>query len=193
MSYGLHVYSADPAAVIGAVGSDDVKLRRMIGGRFKRDIQQSDEWFASEIQAGAPPLYEALRALIHGGALDDRYGFQYGYAFELICRHYGRFQPNDGVSACRYSWIEAVDGALTDGGLKAADFMDLAFGGAPVRFPAPDDFPGTGTWSAEQVKAAQGELAGVTVASEFEEALGNVRAWCAAAAPQGHALFGFYY
>ena len=38
MGYGLMVYAVELDKVRAAVGSDDEMIRRVIGGRFKRDI-----------------------------------------------------------------------------------------------------------------------------------------------------------
>ena len=43
MSYGFTVWSVDTIKLRQVPGSKDDKLRRMIGGRFKRDLARLDD------------------------------------------------------------------------------------------------------------------------------------------------------
>ena len=65
---------------------------------------------------------------------------------------------------------------------------DLIFGGAPVSFPPPDDFPAIGYWSAENVAANVEPLrAGTT------DEVRTVAKWTAQAAAAGWGIVGFYH
>jgi hypothetical protein len=150
MSFGLSLYLVDLARVRGAVGSGDVKLRRMIGGRFKAQLAHDDEWFATEIEDGAPSRYDALRAVIDGGPFDDRHGFQYGYAYKMICEFHGRFLFNNHFSPFRSGWLERVDEGFRELGIKAVGVTDFMYGAPPSPLPRPSDLPGYGEWSTEQ-------------------------------------------
>ncbi|MFJ8584386.1 hypothetical protein ACIRD2_06965 [Streptomyces sp. NPDC093595] len=151
MSYSLSPYLVDLAVVRGAVGSGDVKLRRMIGGRFKQRLAHDDDYFADEIERGAPTRYDALRAVIDGGPFDaaPEFAFQYGYAYRMICEFHGRFLFNNHFSPFRGSWLEEVDAGLSALGITAVAVTDFMYGSVPDPLPH-RDLPGYGEWSAEQ-------------------------------------------
>ncbi|MEV6398660.1 hypothetical protein AB0M39_28435 [Streptomyces sp. NPDC051907] len=151
MSYGLSLYLVDLAAVRGAIASGDEKLRRMMGGRFKRDLARDDDYFADEIANGAPTRYEALRAVIDGGPFDAAHGFQYGYAYKMVCEFHGRFLFNNHFSPFRGSWLDDVDKGMAELGVKAVAVTDFMYGSAPAPLPS-SELPGYGEWSAEQCR-----------------------------------------
>ena len=153
MSYGLSLYLVDLAKLHGAVGSGDDKLRRMIGGRFKDRLAHDDEYFASEIEAGAPTRYEAVRAVIEGGPFDKKHAFQYGYAFRTICEFYGRPLFNNHFSPFRGNWLEIVDEGLAALGITAVHVTDFMYGTPPSPIPS-DDLPTYGEWSPAQCEQA---------------------------------------
>jgi hypothetical protein len=90
MSYGLMVYSVSLEKIREVCGSGDEKLVRMMGGRFRNEVQRADEYFEDEISSGAPKRLEAVRQLVMGEVLDQRYGFQYAYAYKLLVEHFGK-------------------------------------------------------------------------------------------------------
>ncbi|WP_232668183.1 DUF7691 family protein [Pseudonocardia sp. TRM90224] len=147
MSYGLSVYLVDLALVRGAIGSGDVKLRRMIGGRFKQKMAQADEWFEDQIQDGAPPRYEALRAVIEGGPFDKNFAFQYGYAYQMICEFHGRYLFNNHFSPFRGAWLEEVDKGFEQLGVKAVG-VKAVYDTPPAPIPS-SDLPCYGEWTVE--------------------------------------------
>ncbi|XVQ12692.1 DUF7691 family protein [Spirillospora sp. CA-255316] len=154
MSYSLSLYLVDLAKVNGAIGGQDDKLRRMIGGRFKSQLAHDDEYFASEIEAGAPTRYDAVRAVIEGGPYDESYAFQYAYAYELICQFYGRRLFNNHFSPFRGAWLETVDEGLAALGIKAVSVTDFMYGTVPSELPTPEHLPCYGEWSADQCAEA---------------------------------------
>ncbi|MET7621558.1 hypothetical protein [Streptomyces sp. NPDC005408] len=153
MSYGLSIYKVDIPTVRGAVGCGEERMRRMIGGRFKRQLAADDEYFAYEIERGAPTRYEALRAVIEGGPFDDEYGFQYGYAYKMVCEFYGRPLFNNHFSPFRGSWLSDVDEGLAELGIKAVAVSDFSYGSLPGPLPS-TDLPRYGEWSPAQCREA---------------------------------------
>lgn len=149
MSMSLTLYLVDLAKARAAIGSRDDKLRRQICGRFRADLEQADDWFSTEIEGVAPKRYDAIKAVFEGGPFERRHAFQYGYAYEMIVRHFGRYLDNNCFSPYRGDWLELVDRGMAALGLplKVTTFM---YGGVPAPLPRPDDFPGYGEWSATQ-------------------------------------------
>jgi hypothetical protein len=200
MSYGLMLYAVELDKVRAAVGSDDEKLRRSIGGRFKRDIAAADSWFSSAIEGGCPPRYEALRHLIHGAPRVEGYAFQYAYAFKLLVEHYGRFLDNDGFMPIGFDYLEQVNAQLRALGVSAIDVESLAYFHPPVELPIPGDFPGVGYLELETLRegVAQfeaieaGAIAGIAD-SFMQTSIQNVRQWCQSCAQQGRGLVSFYH
>lgn len=152
MSRALTIYLVNLGQARGAVASGDEKLRRMLSGRFKDDMARDDDYFASAIGRGAPTRREALRAVIHGGPFDRQYGWQYGYAYEMICRHFGRYLNNNHFSPFRGSWLETVDEGLDTLGMTAVRVTSFMYGALPEPLPRPDEVPGYGEWTAAQCR-----------------------------------------
>lgn len=151
MSLSLTIYLVDLTRARAAIGSRDDKLRRQICGRFRGELERADEWFSSEIEGGAPKRYDAIKAVFYGGPFERPYAFQYGYAYEMIVRHFGKYLDNNDFSPFRGDWLEMVDGGMEALGLspRVTTFM---YGRVPEPLPRPDDFPGYGEWSAAQCK-----------------------------------------
>ena len=198
MSMGLSVYLLDLGAARGAIGSGDEKLRRMIGGRFKRQIAAADVEFDDEVQGGAPSRYEALRAVIEGGPFDSRYGFQYGYAYQLVCEFYGKPLFNNDFSPYRGSWLEEVDAGLAQLGIKAVELTEFAYGAPPSPLPRPEWVPGYGEWSPEKCREALDQWENTTpderqaLDSEVREAIESCVEWLRAAQKkEGFGVAGF--
>ena len=200
MSMGLSVYLVDLRVARDAIGSGDVKLRRMIGGRFKRQIASADEQFSHEIEQGAPSRYEALRAVIEGGPFDDRYGFQYGYAYQLVCEFYGKALFNNDFSPYRGSWLEDVDAGLAQLGIKAVELTEFTYGSPPSPLPRPEWVPEYGEWSPEECREALAQWESTTpdqrqaVDREVREAIESCVGWFREAQKKdGFGIAGFNY
>lgn len=194
MSYGFMVWSVDTLKIRQVVGSKDDKLRRMIGGRFKRDLASLDDLFDHAIAAGAPNTYEALRRIVDGDELGRDHGAIYRYAYKLIVEHFGSALDNNAV----YPWrgeFDGIDGALADLGVpfKLSRFFATDL---PVDLPRPDDFPLSGWVDGAEVNAAhaafqRASLAGV--APEWRGVVDCVRLWFHQAAAKRRGLVSFYH
>jgi hypothetical protein len=200
MSYGLMLYAVELDKVRGAVGSDSETLRRQIGGRSKRDMASADSWFASEIEAGCPPRYEALRHLIHGTPRVEGYAFQYAYAFKMIVEFHGRFLSNDGFMPISSDYLDTVTDALRGMGVDTIDVVGLAYFSPPVELPRPDDFPGVGYLELEDLQAcldqfnAAGDAPIDAIADSFlQTSVRNVRQWCQTCVQLQRGLVSFYH
>ncbi|WP_106250501.1 DUF7691 family protein [Allonocardiopsis opalescens] len=200
MSLSMHLYLADIEQVGAAVGSRDEKLRRMIGGRFKRNLTADDDYFRSEIERGAPTRYESLRAVIDGGPFDPAWAFQYAYAYELICRFHGRFLDNNWFSPFRFAWLGQVDEQLQRIGLTAVTVSAFSYPGFPPPLPTPSDLPGCGEWRPDECRKALDQWEAVTPEQRAElprderAAIESCVEWMrAATAREGHGIIGFCY
>ncbi|MGW7416341.1 DUF7691 family protein [Streptomyces sp. NPDC054863] len=200
MSYSLTLYLVDPGTVRGAVGSGDDKLRRMIGGRFKAQIRHDDDWFASEIERGAPTRADAVRAVLEGGPFDAEFAFQYAYAYKLVCEFYGRSLFNNHFSPYRGDWLEEVDKGLKAVGIEAVEITEFSYGSLPEGLPRPDDLPGYGEWSAEECRTALTQWEASTpeqraaLDSEVLAAVESIVEWLRqAGAKEGAGVVGFHH
>lgn len=151
MSSSLSVYLLDVAATRALVGSGDDQLLDIVRGRFGDDLARDDEWFASEIEDGAPTAYEALRAVVHGGPFgeDKEHGFQYGYAYKRLCSLTGSFLDNSCFTPHRGDWLTLVDEGLSALGITAVSVEEFGYGGLPAPLPS-TYMPGCGEWTHEQ-------------------------------------------
>lgn len=196
MSLSLSLFLVDPEVTRAVVGSGDVRIRRAIGGRFKQDLSRDDEYFAHEIENGAPTRYEALTAVVDGGPFDEAHAFQYGYAYRMICAFHGRRLYGNSFSPFRYAWLERVDEALKALGIDAVTVSEFGYG-LPSPLPY-TDLPGHGSWSADTCAAALTQYEAVTeeqfaaLDDEVREAVEEIGSWLAETrANPGRGLVGF--
>ncbi|MFC7328024.1 DUF7691 family protein [Marinactinospora rubrisoli] len=197
MSYALTTYVIDLEVARSAIGSRDEKLRRMIGGRFKRQLAADDEYFSHEIERGASTRYEALRAVIDGGPYDERYAFQYAYAYQLVCEFHGRPCFNNDFSPFRDDWLQTVDAGLAELGIKAVAVTEFSYGSLPPGLPRPEDLPDYGEWSAEECREALTQWTATTpeqravLDAEVLRAIESCSRWWRDAVAAGRGVAGF--
>ncbi|RCV50012.1 DUF7691 family protein [Marinitenerispora sediminis] len=197
MSYALTTYVIDIDVARAAIGSKDEKLRRMIGGRFKRQLAADDRYFAHEIERGAPTRHEAVRAVIDGGPYDEQYAFQYGYAYQLVCEFYGRACFNNDFSPFRGDWLEQVDAGLKQLGITAVAVTEFGYGSLPAELPRPEHLPCYGEWSAEECRQALAQWEATTpdqrAALEYEvrTAIESCSRWWSDAVAAERGVAGF--
>jgi hypothetical protein len=193
VGYGFMVWAVDTNKLRQAAGSKDEKLRRMIGGRFKRDLARLDELFEDSIASGGPNTYEALRQIIDGTVPDGTRGGIYFYAFKLLVEHFGRFLDNGAV----YPW-SSPDFAPVNAVLKKMgvpfEVGSLHGSSLPVKLPYPDDFPLTGWVDEAEVKKVAAAFEGAKTPKGEEAAIVEcVRGWFRDAAAQGRGLVSYYH
>ncbi|MFF0744666.1 hypothetical protein ACFYVL_30130 [Streptomyces sp. NPDC004111] len=200
MSYSLSLYLVDPAKVRAVIGSGDDKLRRMMGGAYKSEFPRDDDYFDSEIERGAPKRYDALCAVIAGGPFEEEHAWQYGYAYEMVCRFFGRHLNNNSFSPFRGAWLEEVDKGLARLGITAVEITEFNYGSVPSPLPRPDFVPNYGEWSAEQCATALTQWRASTPEQRAEldpevlEAVESIVDWLErAAAKEGAGVVGFFY
>lgn len=189
MGYGFMVWAVDTDRLKQAAGSKDEKLRRMIGGRFKRDLARLDDLFSE------PTAYEALKQIIDGTVPDGARGAAYAYAFKLLVEHFGSFLDNSAVYPWNSEDIKPIDGALAAMGVpfKLNSFYGFSL---PVELPYPDDFPMAGWVDAAKVKAANeafGKAPKVEMDAQTSDVVACVRGWFRDAAAKGRGLVSFYH
>ncbi|QKW23582.1 hypothetical protein HUT16_34815 [Kitasatospora sp. NA04385] len=202
MSSSLNVFLLDPAATRGLVGSGDDGLLRAVGDRFGGELASDDDWFSYEIDNGAPRAAEALRAVVHGGpySADRGHAFQYGYAYQRLCRLNGEFLDNSGFSPFRGAWLDVVDEGLRELGVTEVSVAEFGYdGGLPAGVPRSLEYPGCGEWTHAQCRAAlaqfeQAERDGHApeLPPETAKAAADVASWLRrAAARPGLGVIGF--
>ena len=195
MGYGFMVWAVDTNKLRQVAGSKDEKLRRMIGGRFKRDLASLDELFEDSIASGGPNTYEALRQIIDGTVPEGARGGIYSYAFKLLVEHFGKALDNSAV----YPW-SSPDFGPVNAALKKLDVPfdveDLYGVSLPVKLPLPDDFPLTGWVDEAAVKRIAAAFEGATDTggdAQTVDIVKCVRGWFRDAAAQGRGLVSYYH
>ncbi|WTW93891.1 hypothetical protein OG216_11090 [Streptomycetaceae bacterium NBC_01309] len=196
MSLSLSLFLADPEVTRAVVGSGDVRVRRAIGGRFKQEMARDDDYFSSEIESGAPTRYAALTAVVDGGPFATGHGFQYGYAYRMICAFHGRRLWGNMFSPFKFAWLEHVDKGLKSVGIDAVEVSEFGYG-LPDPLPS-TDLPGHGVWTPGQCAAALTQYEAVTdeqwadLDSEVREAIEEIGGWLREArANPGRGVVGF--
>lgn len=187
MGYGVMAYSVDIDKLVALCGSGDDKMRRMISGKYRESIYRTNDQLGWSNERGEPSVFTAIKHLVMGEEMTLK-GTMYGYGFKYIVEFSGRFLDNGPFCPCSSGYLsDTVDVELAEVG-AAVSMSDLIFGGAPVSFPAPDDFPAIGHWTAEQV-AGSAE----SVRSGSSEELKTISTWLDQAAAQGRGVVGFYH
>jgi hypothetical protein len=193
MGYGFMVWAVDTDKLKHAAGSKDEKLRRMIGGRFKRNLASLDELFEG---TGAPSAYEALKQIVDGTVPDDvSNGAVYRYAFKLLVEHFGRPLSNGPVcpwNSPDFGPVNAVFAAM-----NVPFKLDRLYGTSlPIKLPYPDDFPMSGWVDAEEAKAIDAAFTAAGAPNGSDEAgeiAACVRGWFREAATSGRGLVSYYH
>lgn len=182
MSYGVHAFAVDFGELKAALGSKDGHLLAQVLANFATDIERMD---ADDVENELPPTAEVLRRMIFGEAYhEERWvGFKYGYALEYLCWHLGEFLDNSQWSSMHGDWFETVDAALAQAGVSPAVFSTakLVYRGAPVPIPEPDDFPGIGYLTREEIPAVAAALDAAdwsrVTDAEARQSIEQVRGW----------------
>lgn len=187
------VWAVDTARLRQVPGSKDDKLRRMIGGRFKRDLADLDDLFDHQIAAGGPNTHEALRQIFDGTVpADVRNGAIYRYAFKLVVEHFGAFLDNNAVYPWRGDFTD-IDRNLAAVGIEFE--LGTFFGNdLPIELPYPDDFPLSG-WLDEAAVAAvhAAPRKQAVVDADLREVVDCIAGWFGEAARKGRGLVAFYH
>lgn len=187
MSYGVMAYAVDIDKLVALCGSGDDRMRRAISGRFRADIQRTNDNLGWSNERGEPSVFTAINHLVMGEeqTLD---GAMYGYAFKVIVEFSGRFLDNGPFYPCPSRYLsETVDVELAGVGATIR-MSDLVFRGAPVSFPSPDDFPAIGHWTSDQVAA---NVEPLRAGSSTE--LKTIAKWLDEATASHRGVVGFYH
>ena len=146
MGYSLMPYLVDEARVVAFRGSGDEALVEEIVAGGADQVAHNDACFADEIAAGAPTLRAALLDLAHGRVPEvTDHAFQYAYALELLCSHFGETEMTPDArepASIRLNW----NGVTATRELET--FLTLTTN--PVRLPDLQAFPAIGFFSWQQ-------------------------------------------
>jgi hypothetical protein len=206
MGYILTTTAVDLGKVADAVGSKNNKrLVSALVKKFGDEFEQFDEMAAEarEDEDGreALTMQGALTQMVMGEEYNEEFGFMYGYALEYICRHFGKFLPNEEWSAMPSGsdWAETVDRGLEAAGVPESVLRvgnHLMYRGSPIPVPEIEDFPAIGYLKRKEVKAAQKSLGQAKLAViKDKEVLASIRvlqSWLQTCADSGRDLVCFY-
>src|SRR5947207_6509076 len=144
MGYAFSVFGVDLAKLQAAWGSNNTRLAATIKKNQASDLAGNDEWFADEIAKGAPPIGKAIDEIIAGKPTKKKFGFQYAYALERLCVHFGKRIDDGDLSSGIH---ESLDPLLKK--VKQPKTAKLLCTGTfPLAIPAPREFPEIGTINA---------------------------------------------
>jgi hypothetical protein len=147
MGYGAMAWAVDLDRLRAEIGGGNPEAAQRHGAGFaaRHAGMQSD----IDDMTGAPgsvTLADVARHMIMGEPCDERIGFAYGYFLEYLCDVRGTFLDNSHWMPVPVDFGSRLDDVLAEAGVLADGFRvtDLLFGGAPVKLPRIDDFPGIG-------------------------------------------------
>jgi hypothetical protein len=174
----LNIYTVSFDALRSARGSQDASLVKDLGSRVSAEVGKAVE----ELVLAAPGAY-----------VSDKSALAFGE--EALCGWLGQRLPCNSVSGTSLSRLETLDEALEKLGAPLKLF-DLMYGGGALGLPWPDDFPSSGTRSAEQVAEAHRLFGAADLQSEdpaVDDILAEMGDWLEMAAAKQWGLIGFYY
>ena len=191
MGYGYSAYAVDLKKLKPSKNAD---LFEELLEEYEEDFADNFESFSEEIiEGGAPILQRALWELLRGKPSHKEHGFQYGYALEVLCKHFG-----ERVGKEELTWFDdRLDPLLKKARCPNAAQL-LGKGILPMTMPAPNDFPEIGTVTPAGCIAGLGAL--VTVRALVKPGDGvtmmvvdEVRGWFEAAKRKKSGLVTFIY
>lgn len=194
MGYPFSAFAVDLKKLAAAAGSEDKKLEAALAKKNAKHYAENAEWFEDEIAKGAPTLAAAVSEIIAGKTpKKSKHGFQYGYALEVLTKHFGtRIDEDELGLGCN----EALDPCLKKA--KKPSFEKLTKEGVfPIAIPAPADFPGIGTMNAKDIAACLAALDAIAPQTKEDDDAGEIadalRSWCKKATKKKRDLVWFYY
>jgi hypothetical protein len=185
MGYGIMPFSVSIARVQQAFGSRDKALADSLKQTFSHQLEQDAQDTDPDEDDDETPLTleEALDEIIEGKGLRKTQGHKYGHALELLCWHFGTHLSNQSFCGMRWQWSDEVEEALTGAGVPTEVFSlqeHLMCRGAPVKIPAPDDFPSIGFLKRAEIGPALQAIESADFASldlEQQEAAAEIKGW----------------
>jgi hypothetical protein len=207
MSTSVKVYCVAPQTLRAVPGSKDRTLLEAAVLRDLQDYFENIDAIASaddeDEEARPPSCEDAFRQIVSGAKYDKRFGYVYGYAYEALCTTVGLETGRDWVGIARsYQWFEEIQKALALLAIPL-NLPHLIYRGPLFAIPDPDDFPGMGYWTAEEIRAADEVFRGLDLdrldasttaqVKDVRDALEDIRAWIASAAERpGDWLVGIH-
>lgn len=191
VGYAYSVFAVDLGKLKPA---RDKKLFAALREQYADDLARADEWFDDEIvKKGAPIRARALWELLHATPSQKAHGFQYGYALELLCRHFG-----ERVDKISLTWFDDVLDPLLKKAKRPPSARLLGKGVRPMKVPAPRDFPEIGTVTPAGCVAGIAALAAVAPFVDRDDenvvmVVDEVRGWFERAKAKRRGLVWFVY
>jgi hypothetical protein len=197
MSQGLMVYLVAEQAIAAVIGCQDDDLLADILEQMANDFASLDEQFFTDDKEYGPGLTfeQALRELFWGSLSGpETCDFVYTYAFEEVCRYYGKWLGNSRFARCSTECLQHLDGLLTSGGVPLR-FHDLLYR-CPIQKTPYRERLGLGHWKRDEALRARSSLAQLVSAVRDEAerlALDEASEWLAAASEQpGSIIVGVF-
>ncbi|HJK89401.1 MAG TPA: hypothetical protein RMH85_30225 [Polyangiaceae bacterium LLY-WYZ-15_(1-7)] len=148
--------------------------------RFGDLVAQRDDRFADEIAEGCPTASEAMRLVLTGEPVDERWGFQLVYGLELVCMVWGWQERNDAFSPTSWEHLEHLRATLGEL-MEGEPLGELLTRGSPLPLQAPlPDLPAVGFLRNEEIAATLErwpDLARADLPSEDRRAFQQLELW----------------
>jgi hypothetical protein len=156
MSTSVNIYSVPVAQLRALPGSKDKRLLDLLRENPETFELPLDDFEDEDEEEKPPSGPEAVGQILRGEPMDENFGFVYGYAYEALCGVIGVAVEPTWTGIARFcDWFQQIDQTLGLLGVPVK-IMDLCYRGCLIDIPRPDDFPGMGWWTAEELaKAAE--------------------------------------
>jgi hypothetical protein len=181
MTTAVNVYSVPVERLRAVPGSKNRKLLTAVRKQkgFFQMIDDIAEDFGDDEEVGRPPTCaEAAKQIINGEEMNEAFGYVYGYAYEAICATLGEeVSPGWSSIAGAGDWFERIDKLLKSLSVPVK-VTNLLYLGPLFELPPPDDYPGLGWWTDDEITAAAVALEKVPLdRKDPTGALADIRAW----------------
>lgn len=191
MSYGIMAYAPNKQELIEIQNCKDQSLFDDIVRVSAQTIESNTSWFSHDDDLIT--LDEALHHVMFDEPKNEHMGYQYGYAYKMVCDYLGYNLYNSAFYPIDVEWANEQ---LTAAGLSSLDLYDLIYGGALWKIPSPMDFPSIGRIENASLDKIIKELqhAKPTPDSDpwVQDALQDLRQWVRVL-QEGDIIVGFYH
>jgi hypothetical protein len=186
------VYLVPEQDFAGVIGCQDDDLLADVLEQMAEDFEDLEQEFTTHDEEYGPGLtfVQALKELFHGALFrPEMCDFIYTYAFEEVCRYYGRWLRNSRFSRSSTEWFAHLDGLLKWGRvpLRFHDLLDRC----PIQMSPFREVLGLGHWKRDEAVRAIPSLERLLsdIQDETDQlALKQASEWLAAAREQPESI-----
>lgn len=191
MGMCTEVYLLDFQRLSSMLDGENAEMKALVLSRRYPSFMQSIERHVEEGTSAQARLTD----LLCGRQPDSRAaGCSNAYALRVILREIAQSLSNTEFCPYRLDWLDSLDQAAKNMGLKNWNFSDFISFNPPIAMPPPDDFPGIHTLTAEATQEMHSHFSALKIKhtdTSVVKALKQAKGWFKTAAEAQSGLVFF--